>query len=671
MNWYAKVFRKLHWDYDNPPFLKGIGENFDPEEFVSSLQKAQVEAVNFFAKDVFGQAYYESKISKKHPGLKRDILKEVTETCHQNGIKVLFYLVGIDQNLRKVHPEWYHITPSETEWGGNNICFNSPYLEEVVTPQIKELLKYEPDGFFFDIVSQMAYDFCYCSSCQKKFREEFGRDLPREKGDPFWLEAIKWRRRVIDNFEKRVADTIHCASPRVLFGSNWSHCTTRPHKPPVYLDYLTLDISELLQKEGCRGALGSNPLGISVQSRYLSTLNKPFDVMNTRFLYWWNDWMLKPQASLKMECATAIANGGRTFIGDKVYYDATVDREVMKTLGEIFAFIKEREDLCQDTIPVPYIGVLHSDSTLLHTITSVLPEATGEVQALRPIQGAHKALVESNFPFNILNEETLLNNISSYQALILPEQGVLSEEIKKSIKKFVFKGGGLVASYPSPLFEVLGIEEEGKLSYSFGYIKVTDTAIADKIGEFPVMVHAPFIKAVSAKSLASLHAPGWDTEVSFITPQGSIGENSGYPAVTLNKFGKGKAIFISGSIFYAYWAKNNPHVKYLIKNLVNLVIPEKILEVEGPASLEVSLFQKGKRKIIHLVNSHIEKNVGGPSFAEEIPLLYGIRVKLKVEGKLKRIAQQPENKELEYEKKDSYVYFTVPKIDIHTMVIVE
>ena len=32
MNWYGEIFRKVHWDYDNPSFLKEISENFDPEK---------------------------------------------------------------------------------------------------------------------------------------------------------------------------------------------------------------------------------------------------------------------------------------------------------------------------------------------------------------------------------------------------------------------------------------------------------------------------------------------------------------------------------------------------------------------------------------------------------------------------------------------------------------
>src|ERR1035437_6545308 len=107
MNWYDRAFRKIHWDFDNPPFLKGIAENFDIKKFMAALKRAEVEAICFFSQDVFGHAYYESKVLKKHPGLKRgNLLKEITESCHKNGVKIIFYLVGLNEDAAIKHPEW-------------------------------------------------------------------------------------------------------------------------------------------------------------------------------------------------------------------------------------------------------------------------------------------------------------------------------------------------------------------------------------------------------------------------------------------------------------------------------------------------------------------------------------------------------------------------------------
>ena len=147
MNWYDKVFRKVHWDFDNPSFVKNIGESFNPDRFVATLKEAKVEAINFFAKDVLGHSYYDTEVGYKHPGLERDLLKEVTEICHKNGIKVIFYYVALDEHIIKLHPDWRLIRIKEVtgevlaEVTVNFICFNSGYLDELVISQIKELAR--------------------------------------------------------------------------------------------------------------------------------------------------------------------------------------------------------------------------------------------------------------------------------------------------------------------------------------------------------------------------------------------------------------------------------------------------------------------------------------------------------------------------------------------------
>ena len=105
--------------------------------------------------------------------------------------------------------------------------------------------------------------------------------------------------------------------------------------------------------------------------------------------------------------------------------------------------------------------------------------------------------------------------------------------------------------------------------------------------------------------------------------------------------------------------------------MVNLITPEKTIEVEAPPCIEVSLFQQKDRKIIHLVNSHTEKVLSGVSFAEYIPPLYKIKVRLKIEKEPKRITQKPENKEIKFIKKENYIEFTVPEVKIYTIIVVE
>jgi len=681
MSWYTKIFRKVHWDFDNPYFVKDIAKRFGVEKFIIALKEANVEAIDFFAKDVFGQFYIKinNKRAKLHPNLRRNFLEEILKACRANGIKIMFYYVALDTRIPK---EWRRIGFNEKV---KNIspeisptfispCFNSPYLEEFVIPEVEELAKYNPDGFFFDIISQTINNPCYSKYCREKFRKEFGREIPTQKNDPFWRIYLKWQRSVVDNFEKRISESIKRINSEILIGFNYSHTLRKPETPPPYLDYMTVDVVE-----GERTA--SNILSISQECRYLSTLNKPFDVMNTRFLYWWSDWRLKPSESLKQECATILANGGKCFIGDKLYPDGNLDKKVMEVIGGLFSFIKEREKYCNGAKPIPYIGILHSSSSYYNQLISSFNFNTVHAESLNSIRGAHKSLVESSFHFNILNEDTLLKDIFSYRTIILPEQNYLKKDIIKRLKEFVKNGGGLISSYKSgffdeegtlqeEIFELLGNKYEKEYPYSSGYIEAVNENLKEKIDNFPILVECKIIEVnpTTSQVLASLVNPLWENKEFIATPVGPKGEKSNYPYITLNQYGRGKVIFIAGEIFKTYWEKNDPYLKYLIRNLVNLVTSDKLLEVKAPPCLEVSLFQKENKKILHLVNSHTEKVLSGISFAEFIPPIYGIKVRLKIERKPKEIIQQPEKKRIEFTYKEGYIEFKVPEVKIHTAI---
>jgi len=58
------------------------------------------------------------------------------------------------------------------------ICLNSPYTEQVVLPQLKELTEnYNMDAFWLDIVFPSP---CHCQWCKAKYQQQYKRPLPED-----------------------------------------------------------------------------------------------------------------------------------------------------------------------------------------------------------------------------------------------------------------------------------------------------------------------------------------------------------------------------------------------------------------------------------------------------------------------------------------------------------
>jgi len=72
-----------------PSFPRGALRNFDAKEFVAHFIRGKLNEVTVFAKCQFRNSFYITEVGHRHPGLKKDFLREVTEKCRANGIRVL------------------------------------------------------------------------------------------------------------------------------------------------------------------------------------------------------------------------------------------------------------------------------------------------------------------------------------------------------------------------------------------------------------------------------------------------------------------------------------------------------------------------------------------------------------------------------------------------------
>lgn len=682
MSWYAETYRKIHWDFDNPAFVANIGASFDPDQFLADLQKGRVRSVQFVAKDIFGHAYYDSKVGIRHPKLHFDMVRALRDACQQGGIRLmLYYSVMVDDYVFRSHPTW-RLNDGEQDvmWDACRcglLCINSPYIDQWVLPQLRELAEgYAPDGFFLDHVWAWRQPPCRCRYCREQFSEDVGGSIPGSPREPRWAEYHRWIQNRVVALLDECAEVVHEVTPEAVLGANHTCSTESPLPPPENLGYLIEESSDALSS--------------SFHARYLATTGKPFDVMGTRFAGSWGDWSLLPATALKHNFAPILANGGSCWLGDKMYPDGRLEGAAFEVIGEAFEFVEKREPFLRGATPVPYIAVLNSASS------QFLAESRGRL----PLRGAHKALVESAYHLNILNEQTLVQTIGNYKTLILADQSSLGEEVQEAIRQFVRQGGGLVASYATSardeagqlltefgLTDVFGVTLEGKYPYSvplseerptgtnYAYAAVTDEAASPDVGPMPLVIHGRFLNVAptTARPLAALvhHLNLEEAPDLFAFGDAPAGEDSGCPAIVVSAYGEGKVVYVAGELFSAYWNSNAPRLKHLIRNLVELVTPEKVLEVDAPPCIEVALFRQGARLLVHLANYHVEKKGGGPAFAEYVPPVRNIGIRLWMADRPSKVVQMPRGHSLPHTFEDGLLQVQVPEVEIHSCLVIE
>ncbi|MHC4124429.1 MAG: alpha-L-fucosidase, partial [Planctomycetota bacterium] len=152
-DWYKTISRKIHCDFHTGGFIKGIGKNFDADEYSETLKNNGINSIAIFAKGHHGYAYYNTKIGTRHPGLDFDLMKAQVDACHKKGIAVWVYLsIALDEiygsttEHTKVEKnvEWRHFQRV-------NANVDTPYITEYTWPMVVECVRdYDIDGFFFD-----------------------------------------------------------------------------------------------------------------------------------------------------------------------------------------------------------------------------------------------------------------------------------------------------------------------------------------------------------------------------------------------------------------------------------------------------------------------------------------------------------------------------------------
>ena len=87
--------RQVHLDFHTSENIGNVGAAFDKRDFQKALQLGNVNSVTVFAKCHHSWSYYPTRVGKRHPNLKIDLLGQQIEACHEIGIRApIYYTVG-------------------------------------------------------------------------------------------------------------------------------------------------------------------------------------------------------------------------------------------------------------------------------------------------------------------------------------------------------------------------------------------------------------------------------------------------------------------------------------------------------------------------------------------------------------------------------------------------
>jgi len=286
-------------------------------------------------------------------------------------------------------------------------------------------------------------------------------------------------------------------------------------------------------------------------------------------------------------------------------------------------------------------------------------------------------------------------HVSQFKTLILPNIAALSEAQCKQLREFVRRGGGVIATHETSLFDEWGVKRKNfGLADLFGvnYAGRTETRMQNAYlrCEHEAARHHPLLRGLE-------DAPGIIHGVSRVEvePREQFAPSPltlipSYPDLPMEKVyprrpktniaqvflrenaGVGRIVYFPWDIDRTFWdVLCVDHFK-LLRNAVEWATNElPVVQVTGPGIVEVTAWQQKNSMTVHLVNLTNPMMMKGP-IREFIPLgEQRVRVRLAQGMRPKQVHLLAAGKTIRASRDGDFLSLTVPSILDHEIVAVD
>ena len=556
-------------------------------------------------------------------------------------------------------------------------CALGPYNFEFMTEVTKEIVSsYQVDGVFSN--RWTGSGMCYCEHCRQNFHAAAGMDLPRTTNprEPSRRAYIAWRQqRLFDlwhlwDSEIRAINPAACYIPNSGGGAlaDLDMKTIGERAPILFAD-----------RQGRSGVAAPWASGKSGKEFRSTMGRKPIGgIFSVGFEepYRWKD-SVQSGAEVRLWALDGIANGLRPWFTK--FSAALYDRRWLPVVEDLYGWLYRNERYLRNQQPLARVAIVYSQQTAQFYGRKVEDHTLGYYQAL----------IEARIPFEMVHDRLLdAAHVDPFKVLIFPNVAALSARQCDEIREFVKRGGSIVATHETSLYDEWGNRRaDFGLADLFGasYDGAVDARMQNsylQLGERHPILHGldnagriiNGVSRVHTRTIGSYPNPPLtlipsypDLPMEEVFPRVT---RSGIPEVFVRELGKSRVVYFPWDIDRTFWEILAADHGTLLRNAVDWATNEpRPVTVTGPGVLDVTIWRQKDSLTVHLVNLTNPMMMKGP-IREFIPSPPQ-EVTIRVPAKPKRVrllvsAHQPAVREAAGE-----VTLTVPSILDHEVIAVE
>lgn len=603
--------------------------NFDLDFWLDYFRRVHADGVCLSAGGYV--AYYPTDIPLHHRSAwlgDGDPFGDLVAGCREMDMVVLARTDphAIHQDAADAHPEWLAVGADghpRRHWsmpGTWVTCALGPYNFDFMTGVHKEIVaRYGVDGIFSN--RWAGHGVCYCDHCQRTFRDVTGLDLPRTRDprDVAWRAYVLWRQERLFDLCRLWDAEIGAINPRARYIPNSGGGALSSLDMQQLSDLTPLLFADKQARQGItppwangknakefRAVYGRKPVGgifsVGVEEQYR-----------------WKD-SVQSEAELRVWVASAIANGMRPWFTK--FSGQLYDRRWLPVVEDLFTWHAAHERYLRNQASLARVAVVYSQQTAAFYGGE---QAREKVEA--PILGVYQALIEARIPFEMVHDKLLdAEHLAPFTTLILPNVAALSGAQCDQLRDFVARGGSLVATFETSLYD-----ERGERREDFG--------LGDLFGvRFAGQVEGPLKNAYLNPEPASEIAPAWRAGLedagrliyggyrvhvtttepacappfTLVPPYPDLPMEEVYPrevhtdipGVICRQTGAGRVVYFPWDIARIFWEVLNVDHGLLLRNAVQWATGDEPspVTVTGPGVLDVTIWRQRDSMTVHLVN---------------------------------------------------------------------
>jgi Hypothetical glycosyl hydrolase 6/Beta-galactosidase trimerisation domain len=626
-------------------------------------------------------AYYPSKYPLQHQAeflAGRDLYGELCQAAKQDGLVVLARMDSnrTSEDFFRAHPDWFAREANGDPYRAADkyiTCVNSLYYDEYIPGILREIIdRSKPEGLTDNSWSGLGRDnICYCENCGRKFRDQAGQSLPTRKdwSSPLYRQWIEWnyaRRLAIWDLNNRV--TKAAGGPTCLWiGMNSGSITSQSRS---FRDCKAIwERAEILmldhQARGAAGFQENSDAGKVIHSvmgwdklipesmaMYQAGGRTSFRLAS------------KPAVDAHLWMIEGFAGGIQPWwhhIG--AYHE---DRRMYHTAEPVMRWYKSNEQYLVNRTPVASVGIVWSQRN-----TDFYGHDEADILVETPYRGYQQALLRARIPYVPIHIDHVTDQSADLKVLILPNIAAMSDGQAAAIKKFVERGGALIATGVTSLYNEngearpdfaladlfgahstasLGAERKSATQAIHTYLRLTPELRAGvwgpKAGDEPPATgqRHPVLKGFEETDMVPFGGtlvplrldPGAVVPLTFIPEFPAFPPETSWmrqpktdiPGLVLNN----RVAYLPADLDRRYLQDGLPDHGDLLANLVRWAAQDSIpLRVEGHGVIDCNLYSQSGKLILHLVN--LTGTGTGRAPVEDLIAIGPLQVSVKLQAK--------------------------------------